>query len=460
MKKLLTRLSRYYHIFYIAVVLIASVFLLYLIIPGQSRFQYEFQKNAPWRHETLIAPFDFAINKPSEVVEVEKDSIEQQFLPYFDEDTLIGIQQTQNFKIKLESVREDVPVLTPGIIMTLMTTLEDIYETGIISQSPETYPVLAEKDELFIITNKIAEKAPVSTIHSLKTAFQEISDSTQNLIGDQFAILSQHVNFTDFIQENLIYNEEFSTQELDNLISSISTTEGMIQAGERIISQGDIVTSDNYLILESLKESYESKLGEDIDSYLIILGKLILIIACLLIMILYLVIFRPEIFKNKLHFSFILMMIVLMTFVSSLISSMDNLNIYLVPLAILPIFIRIFFDSRSAIFTLLVASLLIGYFAPNNYEFIFLNLIAGIIAVFSLNKLHRRSHLIYTAIWVFLSYSVVFIALSLVQEGNIQSIEWPDLIWFGLNSILILISYLLIYIFEKTLQFCFRCYIN
>jgi hypothetical protein len=122
-------------------------------------------------------------------------------------------------------------------------------------------------------------------------------------------------------------------------------------------------------------------------------------------------------------------------------------------LAILPILLRIFFDSRTAIFTLLVTSLLIGYFAPNNYEYIFLNLIAGIIAVFSLDKLHRRSHLVLTAVWVFISYSIVFLALSMVQEGNIESIPWQELKWFGGNALLVLLAYPLIYIFEKMFGF-------
>jgi hypothetical protein len=142
-----------------------------------------------------------------------------------------------------------------------------------------------------------------------------------------------------------------------------------------------------------------------------------------------------------------------MVFFSRFVNDRDYVNLYIVPLAILPILLRIFFDSRTAIFTLLVTSLLIGYFAPNNYEYIFLNLIAGIIAVFSLDKLHRRSHLVLTAVWVFISYSIVFLALSMVQEGNIESIPWQELKWFGGNALLVLLAYPLIYIFEKMFGF-------
>ena len=453
MKKLLTRLARYYHFFYIAFVFIASIFLLYLIIPGESRFRYEFQKNAPWRHETLIAPFDFAINKPDEIIDAEKDSIQKQFTPYYNLDSLVGLQQTQNFNLELQSISSEITELTPDKIASLSGYMSEIYTDGVIAQSPETHPVLKEKEDLFIVTDKVAEKVSIESLYSLKTAFQSLSDSARTLLGGQFELLNESANLAEYIQANLTYNDEFNAQELENLINSVSLTQGMVQAGERIIFEGDITTPEKYLILDSLKESYETKQGQDIDGYLLILGKLILIISCMLILVLYMAFFRPEIFKHKRHISFVMLMIVLMTFVSRFVMSQEYLNIYIVPIAILPILLRIFFDSRTAIYALLVTSLLIGYFAPNNYEFIFLSLISGIIAVFSLDQLHRRSHLVFTALWVLLSYTIVYLALSMVQEGNMDLIRWDELEWFAGNALLILLAYPLIYIFEKIFGF-------
>ena len=453
MKKLLTRLARYYHFFYIAFVFTASIFLLYLIIPGESRFRYEFQKNAPWRHETLIAPFDFAINKPIEIIDAEKDSIQKQFVPYYNLDSLIGTQQTQNFNLELQSISSGITELTPENIASLSGFLGDIYTDGVIAQSPETHPVLKEKEDLYIVADKIAEKVSIESLYSLKTAFQNLTDSARTLLGGQFELFNESANLAEYIQANLTYNEEFNAQELENLINSVSLTQGMVQAGERIIFEGDITTPEKYLILDSLKESYETKQGQDIDGYLLIVGKLILIISCMLILVLYLAFFRPEIFKHKRHISFIMMMIVLMAFVSRFVMSQEYLNIYIVPIAILPILLRIFFDSRTAIYALLVTSLLIGYFAPNNYEFIFLSLISGIIAVFSLDQLHRRSHLVFTALWVLLSYTIVYLALAMVKEGNMDLIRWYELEWFAGNALLLLLAYPLIYIFEKIFGF-------
>jgi putative nucleotidyltransferase with HDIG domain len=101
----------------------------------------------------------------------------------------------------------------------------------------------------------------------------------------------------------------------------------------------------------------------------------------------------------------------------------------------------------------MVTCLLIGYFAPNSYEFILLEMIAGIIAVFSLKKLHKRSHLVLSALGVFIAYSVVFVSMSLVQEGSLKTINWMNLKWFGFSSLFIFITYPLIYIFEKAFGF-------
>ena len=448
MKKLLTRLGRYYHFFYIASVFLAAVFVLYLVIPGESRFKYEFQKNAPWRHETLIAPFDFAILKVDEQVKAELDSVKRRYSPYLEIDTLQQIAQSNNFQSAMEQINMD-----GGKVKKLAGYLTQLYSNGVLEQSHENHPALQNKEEVIMIRGKLAERTPAEELLSLKSAYQLLHDSAQTLLGDRYNEFFQSVSLSDFLVANVVYDEEFNAAQLQKKLDAVSRTQGMVQAGERIVFKGDLVTPEKLLILESLKKTYETKRGQDIERYLLIVGKLILVISCLLVLILYLYYFRPEIFNQKRRLSFILIMIVLMVFFSRFVNDREYVNLYVVPLAILPILLRIFFDSRTAIFTLVATSLLIGYFAPNNYEYIFLNLIAGIIAVFSLDKLHRRSHLVITAIWVFISYSVVFLALSMVQEGNIESIQWQELKWFGGNALLVLLAYPLIYIFEKLFGF-------
>ncbi|PTN06787.1 HD family phosphohydrolase [Mangrovibacterium marinum] len=453
MKKLLTRLGRYYNVFLIGLLFLATIFMLFLLVPGESRFRYEFQKNAPWRHETLIAPFNFAIYKADDLVKAERDSVKKQFVPYYLKDSLVSIQQCKNLELELQGLSGELAGLNAENTGAIVRILQQIYQAGVIAQSPETHPILKDRKKMFVVQDKIIQEVLIDSLYSLKTAFQALSDTARSLLKDDYNLLNQNTNLANYIQANLNYGEEYNQQELDKALMAVSETQGMVQAGERIIFKGDIITPDKFSILNSLKRSYETKQGQNIDRYLLISGKLIIVIACMLMLILYLAYFRTEIFNEKRHLTFILMMIVLMTFTYRFILQHDFINIYVVPFAILPILLRIFFDSRTAIFSLLVTSLLIGYFAPNNYEFIFLNLIAGFIAVFSLDKLHRRSHLVFTALWVFITYSVLFIALQMIQEGNIEAIQWNDLEWFAGNAMLILLAYPLIYIFEKLFGF-------
>ena len=447
MKKLLTQLTRYYQIFYITFVFLASILLLYLSIPGESRFKYEFQKNAPWRHETLVAPFNFAILKTTEEVDIEKDSLAAKFIPYLSIDSIAEQQSLNEISADIATF-DSIPDIDK-----IKIQLQAIYQAGVLAQSAESMSELKGKTEVFLIRGKTAERVKINQVYSLKTAYTSLKDSAKVLLADQYPEFSESINLNNYLQANVSFDKDLNELEMENLLGTLSFTKGMVQIGERIIFRGDIVTPDKLIILESLKQTYETKRGQDIDRYLIMTGKLIIVISCMLIMGFYLAYYRKELFYQKRKLTFIFLLIILMVFLSRFVNELEYINLYIVPIAILPVLLRIFFDSRTAIFSLLVTSLLIGYFAPNNYEFIFLNMITGTIAVFSLDKLHRRSHLVFSSVWVFISYAIVFLSLSMVQEGNINTIRWKELQWFGGNAILILLAYPLIWIFEKIFGF-------
>lgn len=442
----------FYSIIYALLAFFATIVILYLTIPGEIRFKYEFQKNAPWKHETLIAPFDFAIQKAEETIKIEKDSVRKKFIPYFTEDSIVKEKQIKRFKANLLKISNDGLLIPDSIENKIISCISNLYNLGIVEQSPDVYPLLKDKKEIFLIRGKISCSQPINKIHSLKTAYQCLSDTIKSFLGNNNSIVSK-ISPIDYLQANLTYDETFNKQELERLIASVSLTKGMVQSGERIIFKGDIVTPEKFLILNSLKQNYQDKAGKNFNHYLVITGKLFFIICCLLSLFFYLNIYRKDVIKNKKHLSFILLMILLMVLISRFIIDHDSLNLYVLPLALLPIFIRIFYDSRTAIFTTFISCLLIGYFAPNNYEFIFQNFVAGIVAVFSLHKMNSRSHLVFTVFWVFLSYVVTFFTLSLIKEGNISTINWIDLQWYVGNAILLLLVYPLLYIFEKIFSF-------
>jgi len=454
MKKLLTQLNQFYHLFYLTMVFVAGIGLIFSAFPGESRFKFEFQKGSPWRHETLIAPFNFAILKTDAEIKTENDSLLNTYTPYFAIDTLIESTKVNEFINSLTKLTGTNPLIkSVEKVQNLPLILQDIYKSGILPQSIDSYQELTGKSEIVLIKGNKAIKIPVQKLHSIKTAYQEFNDTIRKLTGIHYSEIIQKINLSDYITENLNFDELINRREKKQLLEKHSSTKGMVQAGERIIFQGDLVGQEKFMILESLKKAYETKRGNNIEYLLVIAGRLIIIASLMVLMFLYLLFFRRELFDHKRNLTFIIMMIVLMVFLAGFAAKMKLINIYMVPLAILPILIRIFFDSRTAIFSLLVTTLMIGYFAPNSYEYIILQIIAGIIAVFSLNKLHKRSHLVISAFSVFISYSVVYIAMALVQEGSLETINWEALEWFGISSFLIFITYPLIDIFERIFGF-------
>lgn len=454
MKKLLTQLNHSYHLFYLLMVFVAGIGLIFLVFPGESRFKYEFQKGSPWRHETLIAPFNFAILKSDAEIKTESDSILTFYTPYFKIDTVVGSAKVKEFELALLKLSETDPALkTINSFSGLPLILQNIYNSGILPQSAGAYKELNGKTEIRQIRGNKAIKIPVGKVYSIKSAYLGLNDTIRRLTGKYYPELVQKINLGDFIAENLIFDEELNRKERKQLLDELSANKGMVQAGERIIFQGDLVGPEKFLILESLKKAYETKRGDNIEYLLVIAGRILIIATLIAMMFLYLIFYRRELFDHKRKLTFIILMIVVTVFMAAIATKVESISIYMVPVALLPIMVRIFFDSRTAIFSLMITSLLIGYFAPNSYEFIILQMISGIIAVFSLNKLYKRSHIVFSALWVFLSYSVVYIALSLVQEGSLKTINWMNLKWFGFSSFFIFITYPLIYIFEKVFGF-------
>ncbi len=453
MKRLLVKLRRYYHIGYVFTALLATVVLLYFIVPGESRFRYDFQRFEPWQHENLVAPFPFAIYKSDIQYQSELDSIETNFVPYFKIDTLVSMAECQNFRLALNSVSIEDNKLRESAIDSLYNSLRNVYQAGIMSHSIENTPQLDGKLQVQIISDKSVIEVPVSSVYSLKSAFAKINNDMQLILSDDYQEVSKRANAVNFLKANLSYAETFSKQELEDMKSAVSQTLGMVQAGERIILKGDIITPQMYRVLESLKRTYESRQTINVDYYLLAIGKILIILISFLLLVFYFVFFRPQILKEKRHLSFILLLILFIVFAYSFVLRYDVFNIYVLPIVIMPILIRIFFDSRTAIFTHFIVTMMVGYFAPNNYEYIMLTAVAGVVAIFSLDKLHRRSDIVFTAIWVLVSYSIIYIAFSMVHEGNYQSIQWQNLKWFLGNTVLIFMVYPLIYVFEKLFGF-------
>ncbi|MFW5755173.1 MAG: HD family phosphohydrolase [Tangfeifania sp.] len=455
MDNIFKRLKGYSRILYWIFVFLITAVLLFLILPGEQKFKYEYQKGFPWSHENLIAPFDFPVLKTDEEIGEEIAEQLQNVIPYFTYDTNTVKTQAKELRTDWQNLADSAGKANPEVILELTEVLKGIYKSGILPRSVETYEILDGKEELKKRTGNLVDRSPVKSVYSEKTAYNTFFDTIRQM-NQKYPESQEILNALEpdnYIVWNLQYDAQTTRREIDDITENISNTRGIIQTGERIILEGEIVDNQKYQLIESLKDSYEKERGKGINSYMVPLGKALLVLVFMLLLFTFLYIYRFDILNQFSKLSFLLLFLVAIVFITNLINTFPSLHIYLVPFAIFPIIVRTFFDSRTAIFTLIIATILIGFYAPNNYEFVLMQVTAGIVAVFSLNKMHRRAHLIIAAIWVFLTYAIVFSALEIIYEGTFRSYNYETLQWFALSSILILLVYPLVFIFEKIFGF-------
>lgn len=442
-----------YAYFYKAILFLISLVILVSFFPKEAKFKYEFTRGRPWPHEDLIAPFDFPILKAQAEFEKERAEVIGNHELYFDFDIdlneEIRADFIENVELYWEAKYGEIPeneLLEQTTLDRGLQILSTILTKGIIQPIPET----EDKPEDFKITliiRNIAEKVKLSDLYTIHTAYDVMNTMIENSEVVDKEILKQLLE--ESLTQNIIYNEAVTQSELQQYLDQISSTRGMVQEGERIISKGEVINKSRFQILESLRLEYETKLGTESSYMLILAGQVLLVAISLMVLVFFLYFFRRDVLENNKKVVLILLVIILMVFMTSLALKFDVQYIYLVPLCIAPILIRVFFDTRLALYTYLINIILIGFLVPNSFQFLFMQLIAGIFTIFSIVNLQNRSQFLFTSFIVFVSYAAIYTGLNLIQEGNFSTIRPIDFAMFAGSAFLILFSYPLIYLFEK-----------
>jgi cyclic-di-AMP phosphodiesterase PgpH len=464
-------------LFYIVV---SSLIVVYLL-PREGKFMYEYQKGGFWKHEDLTAPFSFPVFKSALELEHERDSAIQGFHPIFAYNDGISALRIQNlqqdFSVRwLEYSVRELKIPSGGLYRTdkryavyrqleyeyrlyLTSLLEDIYSKGIIDLAPLEENGKIPFAEITLVKGNVAENVPLTDMYTPRSAYEYVAERLKNSIPKKnnlsvrkYDSFFQDFGLNNYLSINITYDEVKSENVRKSLINGISLTRGLIQEGQGIISRGEFINDNKFMILESLRREYEQNLGF-MARQLVWFGKIILVVASFVVVFLFLRSFRKEVLESNVRILFILMTMVLMILIASTTIKFNVISIYVVPFTILPIVLKTFFDSRLALFVHIITILLVGFFVPNGFEFVFLNVVAGMIAIISLTNVYKRSKFVLTSIHVILSYSVIYLGMALVQAGDLSHIEIKYFRWFAGNGLMILVSYPLIYMFEKTFGF-------
>ncbi len=448
--------NRYQDIYKISLFIIA-VLILVLFIPREGKFKYEFSRNKPWLHEDLYAPFEFAIEKPEKELSLEQAQVLKSLKPYYLLEESIFSEVSDDFiKSFMEKWRDEYGDTSARQnyrdrnLLLATEILKEIYNRGVFD------PSMMHNEEntsgkVVLIKGNYAKEIPedsILTIHEANEFITRELNNAEQIDRDFLSFL-----LFDYLKHNVTYDEEKTSKEKESLLSGISATRGMMLAGEKIISRGDLITPEKFQILVSLKNSYEVQLGTANTYLYILIGQIILISIAISALALFLIFFRRDIYNDNKKIILILLILLLMVFVVSMVITYNKEFIYLVPLCLVPILVRSFFDTRIALYVHLITVIIAGFLVPNSFEFLFLQMLAGISAILTVANLERRSQFFLTSVSIFFTYSILYTGLNMIQEGSISAINPVYFAQFAGNAVLTLFSYPLIYIFEKLFGF-------
>ncbi|NKI28323.1 HDIG domain-containing protein [Arenibacter sp. 6A1] len=424
---------------------IGSVFLIVFLFPRGGKFKYEYQKGKPWQYENFYAPFDFSINKSEDEVSKEKVAIVNNRIDYYAYDNQITEDVYGLFEEEFKDVFKP-PIFTanqlPFLKKVARDILDDIYENGILAKTER------KKNNLYLLKNHEAIKMRFDEIYSPS----DIADVVDKKIAQNgltgYREAFQQLFFT-LVRPNVSLDSNLTKKELDHEFSKISYTLGTVDEGKLIIAKGEVVEEEDLRLLNSLKGEFESELWGENNQYYVLVGYTVLVALVLMMLFLFLKRYRYDIFKDNTKLTFIIVNILFMVFFTTLVVKYDDAYVFVVPLCILPLILKTFFDARLGLYVHVLTVLILGFVVPNSFEYIFLQIMAGIVTILSVSELYKRANLFISVGQITFIYIVGYFAFHMIHEGSLQDMQWIAFGFFLLNGMITLFVQPMIYIYEK-----------
>ena len=429
------------------VLVILTVVIVVWALPREEGKRFHYDEGKPWMYGQLIAQFDFPVYKTEEALKAERDSILKHFQPYYNMNSYVGEKNIEQFNKDFPNGLPDLPLIYKTLVAK---RLEMLYNIGIMDPVQYSTMIKDTASIIRVVDGKEAQPQHVRQFRSTTTAYEQLFQD--EVLAKERAVL-QRCNLNNYIEPNLIYDQARSETEKNDMLSLIATASGMVLEGQRIIDRGDIVDGYTYRVLDSFEKETKKRNSSEDELMMTVIGQALLVLILVILFTAYLTLFRKDYFEKPRSITMLYAMIVIFPVLVSLMMRHLFFNVYIIPFAIVPIFIRVFMDSRTAFVTHAIMILLSAVAVKYQYEFIIIQLVAGLVAIYSLRELEKRSQIFLTAVLVTITSSLTYLAIQLIQNEDFSNLDSTMYIYFAVNGFLLLFAYPLMLIIEKTFGF-------
>lgn len=424
-----------------------TVAIIVWFLPRNEGRMYRYDVGKPWMYGSVIAKFDFPIYKTDEAIKHEQDSLLKHFQPYYSLNPLIEKKQVERFLHDYEQGINGLPKEYVGIVAKQM---QEIYQMGIINTNEYNNIFKDSTSMIRFVSGKNAKSLKVSSFYSTIAAYEHIFANEK--LAVQRAILSR-CNLNNYIEANIVYDKEKSDAEKNDLLSSIPLASGMVMSGQKIIDRGEIVNDYTCRVLNSFDKEMKRRSSTQDEIMTTFIGQILFVLILVMMFTSYLTLFRKDYFEKPRSLTMLYTMITLFPILVSMMMKHNFFSVYIIPFAMAAIFVRVFMDSRTAFITHVTMILICAAAVKYQYEFIIVQLASGLVAIYSLRELSKRSQIFITAILVTISSCIVYLALQLMQDNQVFNIDPSMYTYFIINGIFLLLSYPMMYLIEKMFGF-------
>lgn len=445
MQQFLAFVSRNQSNAYKFLLLISTIVLVIYMLPKGGQFKYQFQKGKPWQYENLYAPFNFTIKKDNMTLDQERESIKRNAVPFFDLDPDIPLTALQEFSVLLDLSYQDSAWAIPKkkVKQLGLNLVNKLYKNGVLGGSGDNY--LPEQLINLRVNNQVRQTVFSRVVQ--REELQELSVKELESLPEISEVMRQII--ATVVKPNLTFNAALTEASVQELLGDINPNIGVVEKGARIIAKGEVVEGEKFDKLNSLREQFQSQVWSQSNYNWLVFGYSMLVSLVFMMLYLFLRKYRPEIFDHNTKVSFIFINILLMIFVTTLVIKLDAAYVYLIPLCILPIVLKSFFDARLGLFVHVLTVLLLGFIVPNSFEFMFLQIIAGIVTILTVSELSKRANLFISVGQITGIYILGYLSFFIIQEGSLDRIALENFAYFMICGLITLFAFPLIYVYER-----------